>query len=65
MSHYAKGIELASYPSSSEFITITTLINIVDIIGDSKILLELFTKIILQIPLEMRNWALFSEEGPD
>ncbi|KAM3131366.1 hypothetical protein pb186bvf_016548 [Paramecium bursaria] len=65
VSHYAKGIELASYPSSSEFITITTLINIVDIIGDSKILLELFTKIILQIPLEMRNWALFSEEGPD
>ena len=47
MAHYAKGIELASYPSSSEFITITTLINIVDIIGDSKILLELFTKIIL------------------
>lgn len=43
----------------------TALIYIVDIIGDSRILLELFVKIILEVPLDIRLWALFSEESPD
>ena len=40
----------------------TALIYIVDIIGDSRMLLELFVKIILEVPLDIRLWALFSEE---
>lgn len=43
----------------------TALIYIVDLLGDSKILLELFVKIILEVPYELRIWALFSEESPD
>jgi hypothetical protein len=38
----------------------TTLIYIVDLLGESRILLELFTKLILEVNNEIRQWVLYS-----
>lgn len=38
----------------------TTLIYIVDLLGDSRILLELFTKLILEVNNDLRQWVLYS-----
>jgi hypothetical protein len=40
----------------------TILIYIVDLLGDSKILLELFTRKILEVAPEMRYWVLYGDD---
>jgi len=37
----------------------TTLIYIVELIGESKVMLELFVKIILDVGVDLRNWVLY------
>jgi hypothetical protein len=37
----------------------TTLIYIVELLGDSKVMLELFVKIILEVGVDLRNWVLY------
>ncbi|CAK87434.1 unnamed protein product (macronuclear) [Paramecium tetraurelia] len=65
VNHFSKGIEIASLPIDSDILMTQSLIHIVDLLGDSKILLELFVKIILEVSQESRQWALFSQDQPD
>lgn len=44
---FAKGIKTASFPPSSDMILSTTFIYIVELLGESKTLLELFLNLIL------------------
>jgi hypothetical protein len=62
VAHFANGILLASQPASSDMIRSTTLIYIVDLLGDSKVLLNLFTRILLDVDSELRYWVLYGEE---
>lgn len=65
VTHFANGILIASQPSSSDMLLHTTLIYIVDLLGDSKVLLDLFVKILLDLSSELRSWVLWGEEDLD
>ena len=54
-------IKTAALPPGSELILRTTFINLVDIIGESKDIIELFTNLLLLAPAETRKWVLYSE----
>lgn len=55
---FAKGIYIAAYPPNSDMIITITFINIVEHLSESKVLLELFLKLILQCNYQTRNWVL-------
>ena len=61
MERFARGIKLASFPPASELVLRTTFIYIIDLIGEQKDLLELFTNLLLLCSPEMRKWVLYSE----
>lgn len=52
--HLANGILTASQPASSDMLLSTTLIYIVELIGDSSIILELFIRILLEVNADLR-----------
>ena len=54
VSHFAEGLFIASKPASSDMLLSTTLIYIVDLLGDSAILLDLFTRMMLDVGPELR-----------
>lgn len=58
---FSQGIKLASFPPESEFIVRTTFINIADLLGESKTLIELFVHLLLVCSAETRKWVLYSE----
>jgi hypothetical protein len=58
----AKGLKMCAYPSSSDMILSTTFIYIVELLGDSRTLLDLFVKLILTCEEDYRTWVLHSEE---
>ena len=39
----------------------TTLIYIVDLMGDSSVILELFVRIMVEVGPELRSWVLYNE----
>ena len=39
----------------------TTLIYIVDLMGDSGVILELFVRIMVEVGPELRSWVLYNE----
>ncbi|EAR84404.1 calponin-like domain protein (macronuclear) [Tetrahymena thermophila SB210] len=62
MDKFARGIYNAAFPPSSAIILSTSFIYIVEHLGESKILLELFLNLILNCSEPTRNWVLHSDE---
>lgn len=52
---------IASQPASSDMLLSTTLIYIVDLMGDSGVILELFVRIMVEVGPELRSWVLYNE----
>ena len=57
----ARSIKTTAYPPTSDMILSTTFIYIVEHLGESKTLLELFLNLILGCNDETRQWVLYSE----
>lgn len=57
----ANAIRVTSFPPSAEIILRTTFIYVIDLIGEHRILMELFVQLILQCNEDTRRWVLYSQ----
>ena len=54
------GIKKVAYPVSSEMVLKITFIYIVELLGESKTLIDLFVNLIITCPDNTRKWILYS-----